>query len=850
LWSFSGVARTIVRVDRYDGPGSGDAMSRKWQQVKRWDDEHLTGPLLPFKWALRLLSSVLFGVGLLVVVALYGALASLPVGLLIDGLTWTVYGLTLVGAMAVVAGPAVVVTGVATRRSERGWRFFFVLLALLVGAGVAAVGWHELLWPMLRYEPATGEGFRVLGPVADRYADVTVRRLPAFEMTELEFYSWWPLRVVLVLFVLTMIVSTVRRIAFNLPNLGVLTVHTGIILLGLGSLYYGSMKLEGDVLLLAGPTGADGMPTAGPPQAGFYDRGQVALWVSQGRGWDQRLLEGVPRYNAYDLRAGLGESALETAEVIRPVEASDRTIGLAVPATRTGVSDPDVGLRIVGYAPYAEARADWTPAPRRLDAEPNPVHFVEFFSAITPEGEMVRSDRPMLRFYFVPGVPRLRQSQLPFLTIEYRRQLDELAWREVIAPVPGGAPHALAITMPGESTPTVVPVSEGQAFEWGGLSFEVEQVLPEPPFPIITPGYEDTTSSVAIVKIGSGDDMVTRWVYSRFPEISQDLRDGEQADGRPNREAADESLVRVRFLDLTRMRVLFDERDDGRTRVAIRQPGNTVRVIDEVAIGDRFTIVEGLDLRRSASWTHAERVQRPIPVPEVDREGEFIGTHDRAMMAVEVSLGEWSHVVWLPFMRYLNIGQNEATTVALPDGRSVRLAFARARRALPGFQIRMTDFEMVAYDHRGAPRDYRSTIHVEPSGATEWFAPYTRKTQLNAPLRAPFVWSEERGLPANVVGFIGSRLDPAQFKFAQAGWDAQGWERTQAMADQGLIPGPYAQFTILHVGNNPGIHVIALGGVLMGVGTPWAFYVKPWMLKRRKVKLAAQHASRSKGAAA
>jgi hypothetical protein len=93
---------------------------------------------------------------------------------------------------------------------------------------------------------------------------------------------------------------------------------------------------------------------------------------------------------------------------------------------------------------------------------------------------------------------------------------------------------------------------------------------------------------------------------------------------------------------------------------------------------------------------------------------------------------------------------------------------------------------------------------------------------------------------------VGSRLDPAQFKFAQAGWDAQGWERTQAMADQGLIPKPYAQFTILHVGNNPGIHVIALGGVLMGVGTPWAFYVKPWMLKRRKEKLAAQHNSGSK----
>lgn len=820
-------------------------MSRKWQQVKRWDDEHLTGALLPLKWVLRLLSSVLFGVALLVIVALYGALASVPVGLLVRGLTWGVYGATLVGCMAVACGVAGLVVGRATRGSERGWRFFFVFSAMMAGAAAATLGWAELAWPLLRYEPATGEGFRVLGAFADRYADVTIRRLPAFEMTELEFYSWWPLRVVLVLFVVTMVVSTIRRIAFNVPNLGVLTVHTGIILLGLGSVYYGSMKLEGDVLLLAGPTGASGVPGEGPPQAGFYDRGRVALWVSHGRGWDQRLIDGVPRYNAYNLRAGVGPSALETAEVIRPMADEGRGLDLAVPPPRSSVSDPDIEYRIVGYAPYAEARGDWSPAPLPEGERATALHYVEFFSAITPEGEMVPSDRPMLRFYFVPGRPRLRASSLPFMTIEYREGLEPLAWREATAPAPSGARHALAITLPGEDTPTVVPVEEGLAFEWGGLSFEVEQLLPEPPFPIITEGFEDTTSSVAIVKISSGEDTLTRWIYSVFPEISQDLReggrDGQPQDGRPDREAADETLVRVRYLDLTRLRVVMDSREDGRTRVAIRQPGNTVRVLDDVAIGERFTIVQGLDLRRSGSWPNAERVDRPIPVPEADREGEFIGTHDRAMLAVEVRMGEWRRVVWLPFMRYLNIGQSEATRVELPDGRVVRLAFARARRSLPGFQIRMTDFEMVAYDHRGAPRDYRSTIRVEPSGPNRWFEPYTRKTQLNAPLRAPFVWSDERSLGANAFGFVRSRLDPAQFKFAQAGWDAQGWERMQSLADQGLVARPYAQFTILHVGNNPGIHVIALGGVLMGVGTPWAFYVKPWMLKRRKAKLAAMH---------
>jgi hypothetical protein len=39
------------------------------------------------------------------------------------------------------------------------------------------------------------------------------------------------------------------------------------------------------------------------------------------------------------------------------------------------------------------------------------------------------------------------------------------------------------------------------------------------------------------------------------------------------------------------------------------------------------------------------------------------------------------------------------------------------------------------------------------------------------------------------------------------------------------------------VGNNPGIHVIAFGGILMGMGIPWAFYVKPWLVQREKKRL-------------
>ena len=65
-----------------------------------------------------------------------------------------------------------------------------------------------------------------------------VRQLPALEMTEFEWFHWWPFNVLLILFCTTLIVVTVRRIPMRLVNAGVWMIHTGIIILCIGSYYY------------------------------------------------------------------------------------------------------------------------------------------------------------------------------------------------------------------------------------------------------------------------------------------------------------------------------------------------------------------------------------------------------------------------------------------------------------------------------------------------------------------------------------------------------------------------------------------------------------------------------------
>ena len=92
----------------------------------------------------------------------------------------------------------------------------------------------------------------ILYPIAwnvfdlDNWAQIRLREMRGFEMTEFEWFHWWPFDVMIALICLTMIVTTLRRIPFRPINFGVWMIHTGIIILCIGSVWYFSAKVEGD----------------------------------------------------------------------------------------------------------------------------------------------------------------------------------------------------------------------------------------------------------------------------------------------------------------------------------------------------------------------------------------------------------------------------------------------------------------------------------------------------------------------------------------------------------------------------------------------------------------------------
>jgi hypothetical protein len=95
--------------------------------------------------------------------------------------------------------------------------------------------WFGVFWAVLLFIYCS------IGSAAPR-----VRQLPLLEMTEFEWFHWWPFNVLIILFAACLITTTLRRIPFRPVNYGVWMIHAGMITLALGSYYYFGTKVEGD----------------------------------------------------------------------------------------------------------------------------------------------------------------------------------------------------------------------------------------------------------------------------------------------------------------------------------------------------------------------------------------------------------------------------------------------------------------------------------------------------------------------------------------------------------------------------------------------------------------------------
>ena len=825
-------------------------MSAKYQRVKRTD---LALPA-PLRWLTRAFSSITLAVVLLSVVALYGVLGTVPLGMLV-----------LIGTdLAVVAGVVILPTWVA-------WRVLRLLLAS-PSSGRGAGGEGSALptddgktkSPHPNPLPEKGEGagtpavliaafVALMGGVGaaflclylhdligstvwyTRWRGVHVYRLPVLEMTEGQFYSWWPFRVTLALFVVNMIWATIRRIEFNLLNLGVLTVHAGIVLIALGAVVYHAFKVEGDTIVFR----ADVNPEAASTSV-FYDRDRPAIYIQRRGGPELMLpLDDLPRWNDY-LPGTAGELDL----------ALDPRAGFAEAVSR------ELEMSIVGFIAHGELTQEWRSAAElKASGEAVPQVQPTLLLELTP-GDAAALDADAHRHTLIAGLPAGRVMRAAGWSLELLNQPSRERIKALETFV--DAPYGMVVEIPEHSYRESFAIRPGQVIELGetGYVMRVEEVGAYG-MPFATRGYEEATDTRARVRVtggGEGGKDFERIVMYRYPERSQDFDpagaggDGEGGDGeggegggRPmgGRREVDPS-IRLTFLDNTRHEYhLFRAREGGGLSLLLRVPGMRPMLVP---------IEEKVPVPRSAedpqkgggpAFLHFTRlmgdavpVMVPRATPMLDRPPKDVGKMTTALVAVRLASsgtperGAWSRTVWVRPMLYPT--QPEAgfrpEVVDVPGVGPVGVAVSRVRRELP-FLLALRGFEMEPIPGSDIPRDFKADLKIWDLGEDGRLdlQPTLAQARLNNPVvhRSPHA-----SFPMN------------RLKISQNGWDQP--DASDPLRDQRDEQGRFTRqqrFSILGVANYPAVPVIWAGIIMVGLGTPWAFYVKPALLARRKRKL-------------
>jgi hypothetical protein len=206
-----------------------------------------------------------------------------------------------------------------------------------------------------------------------------------------------------------------------------------------------------------------------------------------------------------------------------------------------------------------------------------------------------------------------------------------------------------------------------------------------------------------------------------------------------------------------------------------------------------------------------------VPPAQRDRNMGDLGVFQVAR--ARVTKGDWSHDVLVPYAQDVVENRWDGAPVRIPGTTSnLHLQLGQTRLQMPA-RITLEKFELVPYPGGEARqgsmfRDFKSTLTIENPRTGEKF---TALAHMNNPV----YFTEPGSVPVlgNFLPFKRSWL------FFQAAYDPerQAW-------------------TILGVGNRPGVWVMTAGCVMIFVGLMYAFYVKPIIIRRMKANALAKAA--------
>jgi hypothetical protein len=708
------------------------------------------------------------------------------------------------------------------------------------------------------------------------------RRHALLDMTEFEWFHWWPFDVLIAILCLTLTVITVRRIPLRLVNAGVWMIHGGVIVLCLGSYLYFSTKVEGDapvfrrrveirapgmtepVHVVAVP-GAQAVANVGPDRWRFRVQSTNTDWPILTEGFEgqkayavsvmverpgeepfvRQVLAGYPQFSedvipgqgraiktlgrklvAEDLEMTLGYEPTEYFHVMdswalyvrrvgetkwieRPIKGMPRynerigdrslvaggsnlplrPLDLVIPSS--GEDDPlgAAAVRVTGYLPYAMMQQNW----RDGGSQFNPMLRITIHA---PEGAHQSAEL----FALDPSRSAIESGFVAFTWLPDAEALDRLpksvgATLHVFVPE---SEKALAVTL---DEKTVVG-AEGEFTRIEGTEFAYRVTAVQDNLAI-----GERSVSVAIVDVMSPEGPFTRWAFDD-ERLNRDHRAGD-AHGAGGGDAGEpDARIRMRY-EPAIAPVLFAAVGDAPPALFVSMAGENERTIEPIAVGGQISLGRGFSVSADSLLLRASAEIKPFVVAPENRDRDVRA--GMSMIRLEIASGSDVQRKWMRYNHYaFDDPQYTASgrfsyqpeTIHVPGGGRVELMFSRERRKLPN-PIALEDFRLKT--HIGGYTGRVDTVlnyvsHLRFLADGGWSEPVP--IEVNSPTEFGGLW------------------------YFQSTWDPP----------RPGSPGSGMNHTGLGIGNRRGVYVQLAGCCISVAGMIFAFYVKPVIRRRRAMR--------------
>ncbi len=692
-----------------------------------------------------------------------------------------------------------------------------------------------------------------------------------FDKTDLQFFNAWPLTTLMALLVANLIVVTWRKIPLTPPRYGVWCIHSGIITLICGTAFYYHYKVEGRVRIFLDPQ-------AGPSTVDqYYDKDERSLYVRFGpEAPIETPLPTLPRFKEYDEKLGNAGALVRRGltGIVPVIDSDPKKDGTVVQenlATLIGCKG-DLKFDVTGFYPYATTSTDFVNDPT------SKINGVDVTLRTSTDQQV------MGETWLIGADPRFRFDGDTYrFDDKHAYDLEHIDGDKAnAAGVCESAEKIFQLVVtasgrPGGDLPQTIFVQIGKTYTIGQTGYTLQVEYFDPEWSMFGTGEH---VSAMLLKVTSPTMTYRRMVLQDKP-LQTDFKLEGPGMGKRQKTPLDDALkvqfhlsdpfgllpirnrVKHTLLTPTDGTELIDIVEGiSSTPGEIRHFANGVEDIDINAqsaepdppfmrglapgqgpfsgpvAGAPATQPTTMQASMPANMAaaapdageaanhpsirmHLERrdhlraVDSVLVVPPARRnhDDEDSGTYQLAR--VHVTLGDWSQDVLVPYANDAGDRLQQDTWrggYVSPPGAIVplQLQLGNRRRPLPvGLTLRR--FECVPYPGATADtpnaimRDFISTVTLtDPVNGDET----TEVAQMNHPIY----------------------YRNGAWLFFQSGFD----------------PSPGHHWSILGVGNRPGVNIMIAGCLMIFVGLAYAFYVKPIIIQRMKQNALAKAAAAGK----